>query len=56
MIARLRSRHRRAWILAAVVLASILALALGLRPGEILDDQGLEELGALRDEALGPTP
>ena len=45
MIARLRSRHRTAWILAAVALAVILALALALRPEQTLDSSGLEQLG-----------
>ena len=46
MIARLRARHRRAWILAAIALGVILVLAFVFRPAEILDPQGLEALGA----------
>lgn len=44
MIARLRARHRRAWLVVAVALAFILAAALALRPGEIVDEAGLEAL------------
>lgn len=44
MIARLRHRHRRVWVVAAVVIAATIALALGLRPEEAVDDAGLDHL------------
>ena len=56
MIARLRARHRRMWIVAGVALVAILVAALTMRPAEITDADGLEHLRSTAQNASEPSP